>query len=180
MCPAPPTDSIDVTPYITTIARPLAMQLWSRALLPTLSVDDLAQAGAVALVQAGHRYDPDRGAFHGYARRCVRGAIIDAIRAMDPVPRCAHERARRSGASVQFAVQAIDTCKLPAWRDPEPDDFNAIVGGEGVDRLICALRLREDLSWPEIARAAGRSESLVRIRFARTCASIRRRLETAA
>ena len=50
--------------------------------------DDLWSAGALALLEAGRRYDPARGAsFATFAEHRVRGAMIDELRSMDHLPR---------------------------------------------------------------------------------------------
>lgn len=58
--------------------------------------EDLASAGALALVQAGRSFDPSRGVpFSRYAARRIRGAIVDELRSMDWAPRAARRQARR-------------------------------------------------------------------------------------
>lgn len=58
--------------------------------------EDLASAGALALVQAGRSFDPSRGVpFSRYAARRIRGAIVDELRSMDWAPRVARRQARR-------------------------------------------------------------------------------------
>lgn len=50
--------------------------------------DDLWSAGALALLEAGHRYDPAKGAsFATFAEHRVRGAMLDELRSMDHLPR---------------------------------------------------------------------------------------------
>jgi RNA polymerase sigma factor for flagellar operon FliA len=50
--------------------------------------DDLWSAGALALLEAGHRYDPTKGAsFATFAEHRVRGAMLDELRSMDHLPR---------------------------------------------------------------------------------------------
>jgi RNA polymerase sigma factor for flagellar operon FliA len=50
--------------------------------------DDLWSAGALALLEAGRRYDPAKGAsFATFAEHRVRGAMIDELRSMDHLPR---------------------------------------------------------------------------------------------
>jgi len=49
---------------------------------------DLARAGALGLVEAAQRFDPERGVpFDKFASRRIRGAILDAVRAADWAPR---------------------------------------------------------------------------------------------
>jgi len=63
--------------------------------------EDLVAWGAVGLVQAARRYREDRGAsFAGYAARRIRGCVLDALRAADPLSRAerrAHRAALRLG-----------------------------------------------------------------------------------
>lgn len=61
-----------------------------------VDADDLHSAGLIGLLQALRNYDPSSGtSFEGYARRRVRGAMLDELRRMDWVPRTVHEKARR-------------------------------------------------------------------------------------
>lgn len=62
----------------------------------SVSRDDLIGAGMVGLVQAAHRYEPDRGAsFVTFAYRRVRGAIVDFLRSRDSVSKSARQRMTR-------------------------------------------------------------------------------------
>jgi RNA polymerase sigma factor for flagellar operon FliA len=46
--------------------------------------EELAQAAALGLVEAAHRYDPERGVpFERWAALRIRGAIVDSVRAVD-------------------------------------------------------------------------------------------------
>jgi RNA polymerase sigma factor for flagellar operon FliA len=65
------------------------------ALPPSLDYDDILGYGTVGLIEAVDRFDPNRGIkFETYAIPRIRGAIIDAIRALDIIPRRMRERAR--------------------------------------------------------------------------------------
>lgn len=58
--------------------------------------EELATAGALGLVEAARRFDPDRGVpFDRFAARRIRGAILDAVRAADWAPRSVRNNARR-------------------------------------------------------------------------------------
>ncbi|CAN5235896.1 FliA/WhiG family RNA polymerase sigma factor [soil metagenome] len=58
--------------------------------------EDLATAGALGLVEAARRYDPERGVpFDRFAAQRIRGAILDAVRAADWAPRSVRNLARR-------------------------------------------------------------------------------------
>lgn len=58
--------------------------------------EELASAGAVALVLASRSFDPSLGVpFSRYATTRVRGAIVDELRSMDWASRGARQRVRR-------------------------------------------------------------------------------------
>jgi RNA polymerase sigma factor for flagellar operon FliA len=57
--------------------------------------DDAMQAGMLGLIAARDAYRPDRGAsFETYAILRIRGAILDAVRALDPIGRSSRDAAR--------------------------------------------------------------------------------------
>jgi RNA polymerase sigma factor for flagellar operon FliA len=64
--------------------------------------NELRRAGALGLVEAARRWDPTRGVpFEGYAVLRIRGAVLDAVRAADWVPRTVRSMARRIDAAEQ-------------------------------------------------------------------------------
>src|SRR5919197_5598618 len=70
-----------------------------------LEASDLVSSGIIGLAEAWERYDASRGvAFEAYAVPRIRGAVIDAIRASDWVPRKARQRSRRTGEPVAALV----------------------------------------------------------------------------
>src|SRR5687768_9466786 len=63
-----------------------------------IDTDDLVTCGVMGVVEAWSRFDAKRDVpFEAYAVRRVKGAVVDAIRAADWVPRKTRERARRTG-----------------------------------------------------------------------------------
>lgn len=61
-----------------------------------IEVDDLINIGTLGLIEALDRYDPSRGVpFRAYAEMRIRGAIVDALRQADWVPRSVRRRAFR-------------------------------------------------------------------------------------
>src|SRR3970282_561514 len=55
---------------------------------PILDKDDLFSFGVLGLLEAIDRYDSSKGvSFYSYASIRVRGAILDGIRAVHPLPR---------------------------------------------------------------------------------------------
>jgi RNA polymerase sigma factor FliA len=70
-----------------------------------VDADDLVSCGVLGLAEAWERFDADRGvAFEAFAIPRIKGAVIDAIRAADWVPRKARERARLTGEPVAILV----------------------------------------------------------------------------
>lgn len=74
--------------------------------------DELTRAGVLGLVQAAQRYDSGQGvAFHHFAARRIRGAILDAVRSADWAPRSV----RRAGRSIEAANDRLanDLGRMP-------------------------------------------------------------------
>ncbi len=92
-----PADTPDVDELVTThlalvghIAREAAARLPRH-----LDTDDLIGAGALALVQSAHAFDPTLGVpFARFASTRVRGAMIDQMRQRDWATRSVRSRAR--------------------------------------------------------------------------------------
>ncbi|MDQ2857737.1 MAG: FliA/WhiG family RNA polymerase sigma factor [Candidatus Eremiobacteraeota bacterium] len=60
-----------------------------------VEINDLINDGVVGLIDAIEKYDDDRGVkFETYAITRIHGAIIDALRALDWVPRAIRQKAR--------------------------------------------------------------------------------------
>lgn len=80
-------------PLVRSIAR-----MVGHVLPPVVELDDLVHDGVVGLLECARRYDPNRGVdFRTYASYRIRGAILDGLRARDPLPR-----------SVRRALKAAD------------------------------------------------------------------------
>ncbi|HVT21291.1 MAG TPA: sigma-70 family RNA polymerase sigma factor [Mycobacteriales bacterium] len=70
--------------------------------------EELAQAAALGLVEAALRYDPTRGVpFERWAAARVRGAVVDAIRAIDFAPRSVRSRARHIDSALEALSQNL-------------------------------------------------------------------------
>ncbi|MBO9306814.1 FliA/WhiG family RNA polymerase sigma factor [Thermomicrobium sp.] len=66
------------------------------SLPPSVERDDLIGYGTIGLLEALDRFDDTRGVkFETYAAMRIRGAILDALRTLDIVPRSARSRARQ-------------------------------------------------------------------------------------
>jgi len=83
------------------LVKRIAYHLAGR-LPPSVAVDDLIQAGMLGLMEAAANYTASRGAsFETYAGIRIRGAMIDALRALDWAPRSVHRKARAAAAAAR-------------------------------------------------------------------------------
>lgn len=65
----------------------------ARGIPPCVDVDDLIAAGYEGLLRAAERFDEQRGvAFSTFAGCSIRGAVLDALREMDPLARPTRKR----------------------------------------------------------------------------------------
>ncbi len=86
------------------LVRRIAYQISSR-LPPNVMIDDLVQEGMAGLLDALRRYQPQPNlSFEAYARTRIRGAIYDACRRNDILPR--HQRDRLSG--IEKTARALE------------------------------------------------------------------------
>lgn len=92
MTPAQDRDELILTyyPMVYRVARRMAARYPS-----SVELDDLVSIGTMGLIDAAERYDAEIcNSFAGYARIRVQGAIVDALRKADWVPRSVRNRAR--------------------------------------------------------------------------------------
>lgn len=83
--------------------------------------EDLLNYGVLGLIDAVERFDPDRGiTFETFASQRVRGAILDALRQLDPLGRLARRR-------VRAAKEAIQQLTLELGRTPEDHEVAAAI-----------------------------------------------------
>ncbi|HZP03501.1 MAG TPA: FliA/WhiG family RNA polymerase sigma factor [Terracidiphilus sp.] len=84
-----------------------------------ISVEDLASAGTVGLIDAVTRFEPEKNpSFSQYAQFRIRGAILDSLRSLDWSPK----RLRRRSRELQEAYQNL-TARL--GRSPDEDEMAA-------------------------------------------------------
>lgn len=84
-------------PAIRRIAHQLAKRLPRH-----IYVDDLIGAGLLGLVTAYSRFDPTRGGgFQAYAESRIRGAMLDELRANDPLSRDQRSHVTRRAAATR-------------------------------------------------------------------------------
>ncbi len=97
----------------------IAVKLF-RKLRGNVELDDLVAYGTEGLYAAVDRFDPARGVpFGAYAQHRIRGAMIDGVRAISPVPPVAYRRRRAAmrGEHVHVTVNVgpvqTDPTRLP-------------------------------------------------------------------
>lgn len=110
---------IKYAPLVKYIVDRLAFKLPSN-----ISKDELASAGAIGLLDALDKFNPEIGSkFETYAEHRIKGAILDELRKMDWVSR-----------SIRKDIQRIEntTSELRYTLKREPDDLE-VAEGLGVD-----------------------------------------------
>jgi len=105
----------------------LVSEVWAKA--RHLSRDDLASAGAVALITSADAFNPALGVpFGAFARRRIIGAFADDMRANDWATRGARRRIKET-----LAVQ--DTLSAALGRTPNVDEVAASLGVDRAEAL---------------------------------------------
>lgn len=99
-----------------------------------LSRDDMASAGALALVQSADAFDPDLGVpFGAFARRRILGAFADEMRSADWATRGARKR-------IKETLAARETLTASLGRTPTVDELADTLG---VDRATASEALQD-------------------------------------
>ena len=89
---------------------------------PNVELNDLINDGILGLIDAIEKYDDDRGVkFETYAITRINGAILDALRALDWVPRAVRQRARE----LEKTAQALE---IELGRAPNDDEIALRMG----------------------------------------------------
>ena len=168
-----------------------------------VDTDDLVSSGVLGLAEAYDRYDSSRGvAFEAFAIPRVKGAIIDAIRAADWVPRKARQRSRMTGEPVAMLVsidesrssddgQQTTAEKIADDHLPEPgadllaaENRRELVGALNRlperERMIVTLHYFERVALQDIAKALNVTESRVSQLHTRALRMLRAAIEAEA
>jgi RNA polymerase sigma factor FliA len=99
-----------------------------------LSRDDLASAGALALITSAEAYNPDLGVpFGAFARRRIVGAFADWMRSNDWAPRTARRR-------IKETLSVRETLSQALGRTPSVEEIAAALG---VDRVVAEAALAD-------------------------------------
>lgn len=94
-------------PLVKYVVRRLAVGLPG-----ILDYEDLLSYGTIGLIEAIDRFDDTKGVrFESYAPQRIRGAIFDALRALDRLPRSVRQKARQRN-------QVIATLSSTLGREP--------------------------------------------------------------
>jgi RNA polymerase sigma factor for flagellar operon FliA len=108
-----------------------------------IDLDNLEAAGALGLVEAANRFEPERGIrFKTFAYTRIRGAIYDELRRNCPLPQELLERA----AKVRAILQSL----------PPPVSIETLAQASGfseedVTECLAAMRLTRNISWDSVA-----------------------------
>ena len=112
---------------------------------PNVELNDLINDGILGLIDAIEKYDDARGVkFETYAITRINGAILDALRSLDWVPRAVRQRARE----MERAYQALEA---EFGRVPTEDELAAKMGitRKELDALMQRVRGTAVLSLEE-------------------------------
>jgi RNA polymerase sigma factor for flagellar operon FliA len=94
----------------------------ARRLPPSTDLSELVSAGALGLLEAAARFDPNRGeSFEAFARIRIQGAMLDDIRVRDTMSRDMRRTWRALGRSTNRLAQALG-------RNPTEDELAEHVG----------------------------------------------------
>ena len=127
---------ISYHPLVRTIACRMA-----RRLPPSVDVDELINVGMLGLIDAVDRFDPERGVpFKSYAEIRVQGAMIDALRHDDWVPRSVRRKANRiDDARAQLSRSLRRDPSREEMADAlgtSADEYDDLVRDSRITRLI--------------------------------------------
>jgi RNA polymerase sigma factor for flagellar operon FliA len=103
------------------LVRAMATRL-SRRLPPQVETAELVSVGVMGLIDAATRFQPSLGVpFDAFARRRIHGAMLDALRRLDWVPRAVRERRRAIDGAIGRLRNALG-------REPESAEIARILG----------------------------------------------------
>jgi RNA polymerase sigma factor for flagellar operon FliA len=131
------------------LVRSMAHRLGRR--VPShVELSELVSVGVVGLIDAAARYQPALGVpFDAFARRRIHGAMLDALRRLDRVPRSLRRLQRKVDGVVTDLRHSLG-------REPEPAEIASALGlsPEGYDGIL------DDLRWTDVAivRSSGSSD----------------------
>jgi RNA polymerase sigma factor for flagellar operon FliA len=131
-------------PLVKIIARQMANRFPKH-----VDLDELISTGMLGLIDAVDRFDAARGVpIKAYAEIRIRGAIIDAMRQSDWVPRDVRRRSGRIDAA-RTALRARhgiepDRLAMAAELGVSADDYDALVDGSQIRGVVSLDAKAED------------------------------------
>jgi len=164
------------------MVRAIAYRIHSR--LPrTVDVDDLVSVGVIGLIEAMDRYDSTRAVpFETYARHRIHGAIVDALRAADWVPRSVRRKADRIEASKKRLKNSLGrTPRIDEVADDlgvTVDKYRSLVTGSEIRQLLSLdAPTATDNATPLIEQVAGNDDMMERWQSRETKEAILRAIQ---
>jgi len=131
------------------LVKALASRL-GRRLPSQVELSELVSVGVLGLIEAANRYQPSLGVpFDAFARRRINGAMLDALRGLDWVPRSLRKLQRDVDG-------AMTNLRHTLGREPEAEEIAAALGvsPREYDTKLDELRLAE----VAVLQPAGTSE----------------------
>jgi RNA polymerase sigma factor for flagellar operon FliA len=131
------------------LVRSMASRL-GRRLPSQVELSELVSVGVLGLIEAANRYQPSLGVpFDAFARRRIHGAMLDALRGLDWVPRSLRKLQRDVDG-------ALSRLRHTLGREPEASEIAAALGvsTDDYEAKLDDLRLA-DLA---VVQPAGTSE----------------------
>ncbi len=148
---------LELLPLVERLAARMA-----RKLARSVDVEDLVQAGAIAVGRAAETFDAGRGvAFVTFAWRRINGAMIEEVE---------RNAAESCGVLMDDLEALADTAGDAEWWANITNELSR------TEALIIRLRYWEAMSFPEIGRAAGFCGSTCRKTHDLVIARLRSRL----
>ena len=72
-----------------------------------VDVQDLQQAGALALIVALRSYDPSLGSFQSYIRKCIRNALLEQANSFNSVFTVDEKVRRQANAIIKMRIEGL-------------------------------------------------------------------------
>ncbi|HZV04093.1 MAG TPA: sigma-70 family RNA polymerase sigma factor [Gemmataceae bacterium] len=114
---------------------------------PGVDLENLESAGVLGLVEAAHRFDPERGAqFKTYAYTRIRGAVLDELRRNCPLPQHMLQQMARVRQAYEELMPPVTTQALAA--------ATGLSEAEIAD-CLAAIRMTRLISWDEHGEPIG-------------------------
>jgi RNA polymerase sigma factor for flagellar operon FliA len=139
------------------LVRSMASRL-GRRLPSQVELSELVSVGVLGLIEAANRYQPSLGVpFDAFARRRIHGAMLDALRGLDWVPRSLRKLQR----DVDGAMSRL---RHTLGREPEAEEIAAALGvsTDDYEAKLDDLRLA-DLAAVQAAGTGEESSGLLEV-----------------